>query len=718
MPVSDRRPGSLSSLPGSQVRCESQRQRLRSLPVIAILCAISVLAGCSGGGNGGNTGNGGGSAAPAITSLSPTSGAIGANVTISGSNFGSSQGSSTVTFSGVSAAAASAWSATSITVAVPTGATTGNVVVTVGGQASNGVSFTVVPVVASISVSPASPSIAVDATQQFTATATDSNGNTLTGVTFTWASSATGVATISSSGLATGVTAGTTQITASADGITSPNDTLTVTSANACTTGGSESLLNGSYAFLLKGFDNSGNPAVVIGVLTFNGQGTITAGAIDMNLDSGVESNLSVTSGTYGVGNDQRGCMVVTTSAGIQNYRLSLGNISGGVASLGHMIDFDATGPFTAGILRKQSGGPFSNASANGNYAFGGSSLQNSAVCAAPCKVGIAGMIDLNGDGGVTGGSEDFNQNGTLNGNTSNTTWTASPIPIDSGGTYSAAANGRTTMTFSVGGGSSSSDTVLYFVSPGEAFFMGSDPQTTGALLAGTALLQSGTPFAANPLSGTYVGYDSGTGLAGAGRSDLYLWGPFTSGNNALNGVGYRNTGGTFSSVGFAGSTYSVSSTGRSIISGTGGHSPLLYLVSASQAFFLESNQSVDTGFFELQSGSPFSASSASGTYAFGEIDSELLDAGVDSGVATFTPATASLGVTVDQNGSGGAPTLGTIQSLTYSIDSTGFGLIPSGCSTTVTPTTCNDIFYVISPTQAVVMDPQASAPQIQTVDQ
>jgi len=35
------------------------------------------------------------------------------------------------------------WSATSITVVVPSGATTGNVVVTVGGQASYGVLFTV-----------------------------------------------------------------------------------------------------------------------------------------------------------------------------------------------------------------------------------------------------------------------------------------------------------------------------------------------------------------------------------------------------------------------------------------------------------------------------------------------------------------------------------------------------------------------------------------------
>ena len=77
---------------------------------------------------------------PNITSLSPTAGPVGTAVTISGSNFGTTQGS--VTFNGT-IAAATAWNASSISTSVPRGATTGNVVVTAGGTASNGVSFTV-----------------------------------------------------------------------------------------------------------------------------------------------------------------------------------------------------------------------------------------------------------------------------------------------------------------------------------------------------------------------------------------------------------------------------------------------------------------------------------------------------------------------------------------------------------------------------------------------
>lgn len=80
---------------------------------------------------------------PSITSLSPTSGAVGASVTISGSNFGATKGSSTVTFNNTPASVGT-WSDTSIIVTVPTGATTGNVVVTVNGDASNGVNFKVI----------------------------------------------------------------------------------------------------------------------------------------------------------------------------------------------------------------------------------------------------------------------------------------------------------------------------------------------------------------------------------------------------------------------------------------------------------------------------------------------------------------------------------------------------------------------------------------------
>jgi hypothetical protein len=82
---------------------------------------------------------------PAITSISPSSAPVGAAVTITGTNFGSAQGTSTVVFNGNAAVTIGSWSATAIVATVPTGATTGNVVVTVSGTASNGVALTIIP---------------------------------------------------------------------------------------------------------------------------------------------------------------------------------------------------------------------------------------------------------------------------------------------------------------------------------------------------------------------------------------------------------------------------------------------------------------------------------------------------------------------------------------------------------------------------------------------
>src|SRR6185437_8810979 len=79
------------------------------------------------------------------------------------------------------------------------------------------ITVTLVPV-ASVTVSPASPTVTAGQTVQLTATPKDANGNPLTGRTITWSSSNTSVATVSSSGLVSGVVAGSATITATSEG--------------------------------------------------------------------------------------------------------------------------------------------------------------------------------------------------------------------------------------------------------------------------------------------------------------------------------------------------------------------------------------------------------------------------------------------------------------------------------------------------------------------
>lgn len=77
-----------------------------------------------------------------ISSLSPNRGPTGTIVTVLGLGFGNTQGTSKVTFSGTTAAVL-AWSNTSITTTIPSGAISGPVVVTVNAMQSNSLTFKV-----------------------------------------------------------------------------------------------------------------------------------------------------------------------------------------------------------------------------------------------------------------------------------------------------------------------------------------------------------------------------------------------------------------------------------------------------------------------------------------------------------------------------------------------------------------------------------------------
>ena len=101
-----------------------------------------------------------------------------------------------------------------------TAAGAGSATITATSEGKSGtaaITVTVVPV-AAVTVSPASATIAVGGTRQLSAVTKDSAGGTLTGRVVTWSNSNTAVATVNSSGLVTGVAAGSATITATSEG--------------------------------------------------------------------------------------------------------------------------------------------------------------------------------------------------------------------------------------------------------------------------------------------------------------------------------------------------------------------------------------------------------------------------------------------------------------------------------------------------------------------
>ena len=103
------------------------------------------------------------------------------------------------------------------------------------------------PVVDRVAVSPSSPSIEEGETQQFSATAYEADNTEITGKTFTWSSSNTTVATISTSGLATALDAGSTTISAEVDG-KSGSAMLTVTEPTAPMLRSRTATISGGYS--------------------------------------------------------------------------------------------------------------------------------------------------------------------------------------------------------------------------------------------------------------------------------------------------------------------------------------------------------------------------------------------------------------------------------------------------------------------------------------
>jgi len=120
-----------------------------------------------------------------------------------------------------------------------TGKVAGSATITATSEGQSGTAaITVVHVpVASVTVSPASASVPAGSALQLTATPKDAAGNPLSGRTIAWSSSNTAVATVSSSGLVSGVVAGSATITAMSEG-QSGTAAITVTPPSAGATFG------------------------------------------------------------------------------------------------------------------------------------------------------------------------------------------------------------------------------------------------------------------------------------------------------------------------------------------------------------------------------------------------------------------------------------------------------------------------------------------------
>ncbi|MFL6388272.1 MAG: beta strand repeat-containing protein [Terriglobales bacterium] len=271
-----------------------------------------------------------GSPAPTITSLTPSTGAVASSVVIAGTNFRTPQGSSTVSFNGI-ASTPTAWSATSITAPVPTGASTGSVLVTVGGQPSNGSTFTVTPAPSIASLAPNSGAIgSVITINGSNFGPTQGNGGvkfgTLAATISSW--SATSIVATVPSGAVTGSV-----VVTAAGGVASNGSTFTVTSAPAITSVAPAAGGGFGSSFTITGTNFGGT----------QGNGKVTLNSIPATVSSWSATSIvaqvpsSVTTGN----------VVVTAAGGVSSNGIRFKVLNPGGVAIDQTIFADGTATAT-----------------------------------------------------------------------------------------------------------------------------------------------------------------------------------------------------------------------------------------------------------------------------------------------------------------------------------------------------------------------------------
>ncbi len=458
---------------------------------------------------------------------------------------------------------------------------------------------------------------------------------------------------------------------------------LSVTVAAA---GSNDAELTGQYAFLLQGFDATG-PVAIAGSFVADGKGNLTGGIEDISRTSGVTASLAFT-GTYSVNADNRGTMTLTSVQGASTFTFALGSIVTGVASLAHVIEFDATGTNVAGIIRKQDTTAFSLAAISGNFATGMSGAGSASL-----PFALAGSFTANGLGAISAGTLDTKGAGLVAANTAFT------------GTYTVAANGRGTSTLTVG--TSVINQAFYVISANELLMISTDPlSVTNAIYGGSVLKQAAGPFTNASLNGASVlaveGFDA-TGVSQAVTIQVGVITATGTGTFTISADG--NKGGVLGPISQAG-TYSVAANGRTPIADKD-HAWVIYLVGLNQGFIVDANPSATAGMLEAQSIGPFTGASLSGNFIFGDGTPVVKTSTLQSGVASAN-GIASIASTIDQN-KAGVLTGGMALPDTYTVAANG-RVVLSGSK---------QIMYIISPSKAVVVnsDPTNTSPNLRFWD-
>ena len=463
-----------------------------------------------------------------------------------------------------------------------------------------------VPPAITVVVTASSAIVRTGATQQFDATVSNA-----TNTAVTWSvSGETGgnatVGTISNSGLYTAPdtvpTPDTVTIAATSEQDSSKSGSTTVTIISLAS-GVNDALLNGRYAFVFSGSEDTSGVFVAGGTFAADGNGNITDGREDGNFAGGSFAEQPFT-GIYSIGADRRGTMMIANSPGADcgcaptQFTFKFNVVSD---QLAHFIEFDGTGA-GKGTIEKQDTAAFSFAAIDGPYVFllDGLDFDN--------RLSIAGRF-ASTSGALSEAIADINNAQTI----------STAQDISGGLTLGANGRGTATLTTPVG----ELHFAYYIVSSDKLLFVGTD---IFPILSGPALRQTSSPFSSASLSGKYIfGMTASTHPRPQKviRADV---GYFEADGVAQlsDGVLDRNSPSGVLDGSLLSGTYAISADGRgtaALNTEVGAENIVFYMASESEGFVLQVDASetdlnnVTSGRLRRQDATVFSVASWQGTY-------------------------------------------------------------------------------------------------------
>jgi hypothetical protein len=215
--------------------------------------------------------------------------------------------------------------------------------------------------------------------------------------------------------------------------------------------------LNGNTAFLLNGPLPNGTIATA-GSFSADGNGAITSGVLDENVNGAATANAAISSGTYAV-STTNGRGTATFATGGHSYSLVFYLTTPGNA----VIQETDSGRISDGLFLQQQTAAFA-LTIQGNY-----ELQTTGLSAGSIQT-IAGQVTSNGAGAISSGAIDINTAGTL-----------TPAEAVTGTYSSPSAVGRAVLTLNPS--SDNRNFATYIVGPNQSIVVSIDNRQAAGMM-------------------------------------------------------------------------------------------------------------------------------------------------------------------------------------------------------------------------------------------